>query len=325
MWGHYRNSESMNVYGEINQQRRAMGRRRDHVDRRQLAKYRGAFDRRGDRARERCHLRCTSCGALVPPVAHDPRRADAAHDEPCPHCGSRAWVDLTENEVTRSLAEVEAYEHGTIDRGRRIGHWLLRIGGAISLGTMCLLAAANSPSGIFAFLTLMVGLTAFTFFSLGFGHATKVEQRSLPYRWALPLPPSAEVADDAARLRGPVSMAADDEPLIAPLSGRPCVAYRVVVRREGAPGNAVPALVTQESRDLTVEGRTVLASNVRLDLDTQPFTVGDEQQATALAYLRRHGITEADGPWVLEEGRLETDTPVLVEEAERHGAILRVA
>lgn len=120
-------------------------------------------------------------------------------------------------------------------------------------------------------------------------------------------------------------MAANDELLIAPLSGRPCVAYRIVVRRHRAPGNAVPALVTQVSRDLMVEGRKVLANNVRLDLSTQPITVDDEQQATALAYLRRHGITEADGPWVLEEGRLEADTPVLVEAAKRRGAILRVA
>ncbi len=302
-----------------------MGRRRDHVDRRQISKYRAAFDRRGDRASEPCHLSCTGCGALVPPTPHDPQRGDVAVQQPCPHCGSRAWVDLTEDEVTHALAEVEAYEHLTIDPGRRVRHWILRIGGAVTLGLMCFFAAANSPSGIFAFLTMLVGFVAVSFFLFGFGQATRVQQRSLPYRWALPLPPSTEAAKDGDRLSGPVSAATDDEPLRAPLSGRSCVAYRVVVRRQDAPGNAVPALVAQHSRDLRVEERTVLAANVRLDLNTQPVSIDDDREATVAAYLRRHGIVEADGPWLLEEGILEDGAPVVVEAAQKRGAILRTA
>lgn len=312
-------------YAAINQQVRSMGRRRAHVDRREISKFRGAFDRTTGRASEPCHLSCTGCGALAPPPPLDPQRGDAARLDPCKHCGTSAWVDLSEDEATRGLATVEAYEHKTIDRRRRILHWVLRIGGAITMGLLCFFAAASSPSGIFAFLTMLVGFVSVCFFALGYGQATRVEQRSLPYRWMLPLPPSTPVAAGGTRLRGPVGPNDDDEPLRAPFTGRPCLAYRVVVRREDAPRNAVAALVAQGACDLRIEGRPVLASTVRLDLDTRPVRVEHEREAAALAYLRRHGIFDTDGPWILEEAVLEPGDEVLVQAAERGGAILRRA
>lgn len=315
----------VNIYGEINQVRRALGRRRDHVDRRQIAKVRAAFDRRSDRAPEPCLLSCSGCGALSAPPSPDPHRGIAAlRVDPCRYCGHDAWIDLTEDDATRSLAAVEAYEHHTIDPGRRIRHWTLRIGGATTIGLLCAFAAFYSYSFIFSTLTAMVGLVAVCFFSLGYGQATEVVKRSLPYRWSLPLPPTAAIARDGARIEGPVS-AGDEELLRAPLSGRPCLAHRVVVRREDAPSNAVPALVTQQSRDLQVQGRTVLGSDVRIDLETHPVTVPQADQASVVAYLRRHGILESEGPWVLEEAVLEPGTSVVVAEAESRGAVLRAA
>jgi len=298
---------------------------RPHVDRRIVSKVRGAFDRSSARASEPCCWSCARCGALRPPPAVDPQRGDAGRVDPCGQCGAHAWLDLTEDEAAQRLATIETYEHGTVDRGRRVGHWVLRIGGAATIGTLCFFAATNSYSFIFSSLTGLTGVMAVCYFLLGYGNPMMVEHRALPYRWALPLSPSVAAATSGDRLEGPVSSRAA-EPLRAPLSGRPCLGYRVVVRRERAPGNAALALVAQQACDLEVQGRVVLGERVRLDLPTAPVTVSAEEHATALAYLRRHGILEEDGPWVLEEGRIEAGDAVVVAQAQgRGGAILRPA
>ncbi len=314
-----------NVYGEINQQHRRSARTREHVDRRAIAKYRGAFDRLTSVAATPCHAHCTGCGALGVPASVGAREDSSTQMRgPCPHCGVNAWVDLTEDDAVRNLAQIEAYDLDTLDPGRRIREWTLRIGGAVFMGGLCLAAAANSYSAIFSGLTLLVGMVAVLYFSLGLGRARTVRRRALPYRWSLPLSPKATVLARGERIDGSVS-AGDDEPLRAPISGRPCVAYRVEVRWESAPRFTRPALVTQRSVALSVGERIIATESMRLDLPVQPVSVDPSRYEAVVEYLRSHGIVETDGTLEFSEAILEPGTAVTVRSAQPHGVIMTAA
>lgn len=301
-----------------------MGRRREHVDRRAITKYYAAFDRTGDRAEIACRLICASCGHLVAPPVADPHRATKALVPPCSHCQSNAWLDLAEDEQAERLCAVEAYEVATVDRGRRARNWIVRIGGAASMMVIWFFTVTNSYSAIFSGLTTLLTVLAVPFFLLGFGHHTRTAARKLPYRWALPLPPTAKPTKRGASIRGPVG-AASRARVTAPLSGRTCLGYRVLVRRESAPSNAAPGLLVQRTVDLVVDGTPVHAKRVRLDLDGQAVEVPDGRATQVNAWLREHGIIEAEGPWILEEAILEENTPVVAEAAITGGALLRAA
>lgn len=312
---------NIGVYNEVNIQHRSMGRRREHVDRRVVSKYREAFDRSSGRADQPCHLACGDCGALMPPPAADPHRDGDVRQDPCRHCGGRAWIDLAQDEAVRSLAVIEAYEHGTIDRGRRLGGWTVRIGGSLAMAALWFFTVLNSYSAIFSALTTLLVLLAIPYFLLGFGHATRVEKRKLPYRWALPLPPTAGADKDGAKLSGKAS-SRDGRTLVAPLSGRPCLGFVVEVRREAAPGHAAPALLAQDAVDLQVGERWVAGARMRMDIPTTAVDITDAQRETATAYLRQMGILENEGPWVLREGILEAGDDVTVNTAQGGGTIL---
>ena len=298
-----------------------MGRRREHVDRRVVSKYREAFDRTTGRAAQPCHLACGACGALKPPAATDPHRDGDARQDPCPHCGGRAWIDLAEDAAVRNLAVVEAYEHGTIDRGRRFRGWTVRLGGSLAMAALWFFTVLNSYSAIFSGLTTLVVLIAIPYFLLGFGHATRVEKRKLPYRWALPLPPTTGVMKNGAQVSGTAS-SRDGRTLVAPLSGRPCLGYVVEVHREAAPSNATPALLAQQAVDLQIGERWVAAARMRMDVPTNPVEITDAQRETAAAYLRQMGILENEGPWILREGILQAGDTVTVKAAKGGGTIL---
>src|SRR5687768_14332710 len=78
-----------------------------------------------DRMAIDCAMMCTGCGWLRwpdDPTAGDPqRRTPASSDSPmCPHCGSRAWLDLQHVPTWDALQQVERYE-AEARRGRPIG------------------------------------------------------------------------------------------------------------------------------------------------------------------------------------------------------------
>lgn len=241
--------------------------------------------------------------------------------DPCRHCGAKTWLDLTEDDVATRLATVQSYEVQTVSRTRRAVSWTIRIGGAVIVAVACIAAISDSPSAIFSGLTSLVGIMAVPFFLLGYGRATKVEARELPYRWALPLPPTTVAAKDGVQARGP-AVATSEDRVVAPFSGTACVGYRITVRQANAPSNAAVALCSQQAVDLRVDGIAVHADRTRLDLRVSEVSVTDARQADVRAFLRRHGLMQAHGPWICAEALLLEDDLVVVAQAERGGAIL---
>ena len=311
----------MGLYQEINQQHRAMGRLKKRIDRRLVAKAREAFDRSSDRAHELCYLSCAGCGHLIAPRPVDPNRDGSALIGPCRHCNTRVWLDLTEDEAARQLAAVESYEVQTTDLGKHAGSWTIRIGGALTMLAICFFAITNSYSAIFSGLTAILCVLAVPYFLFGYGHATKMERRELPYRWALPLPPVRTVDDSKPRIVG-LAHATEDATRRAPFSGRSCLGYRVMVQRADQPMMAVPSLVAQDAVDLEVDGQRIAADHTRLDLPLAEVTLDPEHRDEAVRYLRRVGIFETDGEWRFFEAVLCAGQRVAVAPARGGGAIL---
>ncbi|MCH9683314.1 MAG: hypothetical protein K0V04_17900 [Deltaproteobacteria bacterium] len=257
-----------------------------------------------------------------------PHRDTNLEAGPCAHCGDQAWVDLTEDDATRTLAAIESYELETIDPNRRAREWMLRIGGAVLMSNLCYFAATASSdhlgAGFFQIMMIVVGVIAVLYFALGLGRARRIERRELPYRWSLPLSPTATPAKGGHTVQGSVS-ARGDEPLTAPLTGRPCLAHVVVARRVDAPGNAPLGLVVQDSVDLVVDGHTIEHDAMRLDSPTQPITIDPARKATVSAFLRCHGILNTEHQWELAEAILEPGTVVRAQAATPHGFIVTPA
>ncbi len=293
----------------------------------------------GDRVIPRCHVAfapssapghrsCTECGSLRPSAQGTPHRDTAIAAGPCTHCGGDVWADLTEDDATRTLAAIETYELETIDPHRRAREWVLRIGGALLMGNLCYFMATASSlhlgSGVFQILMIVVGMVAVLYFALGLGRARRIERRELPYRWLLPLSPAATPAKGGHTVQGSVS-ARSDEPLTAPLSGRPCLAHVVVARRLDAPANAPLGLVVQDSVDLVVDGHTIEHDAMRLDGPTQPITIDPARKASVSTFLRSHGISTAEHQWELAEAILEPGTVVRARAATPRGFIVTPA
>jgi hypothetical protein len=265
-----------------------------------------------------CFYLCGSCGLLREPGASDPTRADPEQPDPilardCGHCGARAWIDLrnqTSALAVRDIEESLRQEPPAWVRGRikmASGGIGAVAGGAAALALAALFAPAAGALAVVA--AASGGVTALASNSL----LAKPLSRLLmsrspigPARWFRPLPIPDQGSEVIETIRGMVE--SDETPLVAPLSGRSCLAYEVGVIFD-ADGDAYPPVwVLREvrSRALRVDGRTFEAGAV--DLELEMVDVGE--QALKLpgsdlrTFLRQRGLFISDGQFDLFEAVL---------------------
>jgi hypothetical protein len=292
------------------------------MDRRELAKARANAPIEAARAPFPCSLICTDCGALSDPVAVDPHRGLDGTRGPCPHCRHTAWADLANDDTAHAVAEGEGYE-GDRDRpARRITFVVLRLAVALALSVACVhaLVAAQTYSILFTMLTSLFCVLFVPALLITAGRELAQSRRRLPFRWALALPPATPQAR-APAFTGPATP--NGEPLHAPISGRPCIAYEVRVRKAGAGVGTPAALVEQRCTDLVVEGQEIPGARTLLRVPANALTTA-RLEATDV-WLRSRGLLSTHGPWAVSETIIEPGQRVRAVPAVGGGAILMEA
>lgn len=244
-----------------------------------------------------CGSLCSNCGYLRNPVIEAGYRV-AAGDEPrgcCPSCGEEAWLDLRRDDVMLALSENESY---ALDRSVR--SWALESASVLVLGSVGLFlgimlaqlflgTGAFMPAGLTTIATVLAAVAIIRrMYELG----GPPRARTLPmrWRWALPSPEPLRLDDVSVELSG--------DPLIAPLSGRPCLAYDIAVRPDDDGRAAVGTwlLVEQQTAPLEAGGRTISAGKAWLDLSVRELfdVVSAADPHRVERFLRERGFTPHD-------------------------------
>jgi hypothetical protein len=268
-----------------------------------------------DRMAIDCAMMCTGCGWLrwpEDPTAGDPqRRTPASSDTPmCPHCGSRAWLDLQHVPTWDALQQVERYE-ADARRGRPIG-----IAGGVAavalVGVAALAAVIASP--VLAGVLGVCAIGGFSFAARAIA-AVPAPRRLVPRRWSMVVPPRG-VTNVVARDR-----VVTDARLRAPLSGRECVAYEVAVRNDDDISADWPtwSLVEQRNAAFAIAGERVGADDVLLELDRERSTAEGEAVQN---YLSARGIDPHAPDLVLYETIVEPGATMELRRAAKGNFIL---
>lgn len=244
-----------------------------------------------------CGSLCSHCGYLRNPVIDAGYRV-AADDGPrgcCPSCGNDAWLDLRRDDVMLALSENESF---ALDRSVR--GWAMQSASVLVLGSIGLFlgvmlaqlflgTGALMPAGLTTIATVLAAIAIIRrMYELG----GPPRPRALPmrWRWALPSPEPLRFEGEVVNLAG--------DPLIAPLSGRPCLAYDVAVRSDsdGRAPLGTWHLVEQATAELRFVSRTVPAGKAWLEVPhRQPFVAESaEDRRRVERFLRERGFTPHD-------------------------------
>ena len=248
-------------------------------------------------AQHPCGSLCSACGYLRDPVVDGGYRtaADEERRGSCPACGDDAWVDLRRDDVLLALSENEAFAMEQTVRG-----WLVQSASVTVLGSagvflgvmlaqLFLGTGALLPAGLTTIATVLAGVAIVRrLYELG----RPPRPRALPMRWryALPTPQPPRLDDVPVALHG--------EPLIAPLSGRPCLAYDIGVRtdEDGEAALGTWLLVEQTTAALAVGDTTIPAGKAWLELRERtryrPDAPGDAERLQR--FLRERGFNPHD-------------------------------
>ena len=148
---------------------------------------------------------------------------------------------------------------------------------------------------------------------------------SRPHRWHLPLP----LRGAEALLRDEVSgvVEARGEPLTAPFSGKPCLAYQVCVLFD-TPNDARPpewALHEARGADVTIGDTVIDGHRILLAASLEPIRHEDAPDLDLTTFLRQRGLFVTDGEFELFEARLAAGARVRAELSEGEAPVtLRV-
>ena len=257
--------------------REALGRR----ERRRLLRGEGIALVTPERHDFACALTCLSCGFLqLPSAAGDPMRTDptavATSPARCCHCGCRAWADLAEVATASALEENERRE---IDLRSGLALHSAAVAASVCIALLAFVGmAAHSGHAI-----IMVSIVAMAGgWGMFEGHrlsAALTTRRRRAYRWRLP----ARRWRPAAVIGG--GLITGDSELLAPISGRRVIGWRIEVRYPGDHGDAF-ALLEQRCTSLRMDG---VATHGEPTLDTVAELVAvDTPQAEQ--YLRSRGV-----------------------------------
>lgn len=285
---------------------------------------------RRERARERAEeevvratgaLLCSECGRLTWPDAGSASPHRSSEQTPqraeCPHCESRAWIDLRRESTALAIREGEqgfaAAESAPVEVLRKAG-----------LGV-----AVGSFVGILATGSLVAGLTIALLAGVAGGLAgvrlrrlSVPPKRTLPDRWSLALPPATETTSTVE------GVADDVELLRSPLTGRECVAFEVGLREDlNSTGELSSwALLEQRVAPMSLAGTTVNPAATFVEVPRESLGALDPESldAAAVEWLLERGFTPVGSTLIVFESVLVPETRLsLVQSSE--GAVLRAA
>ncbi len=145
---------------------------------------------------------------------------------------------------------------------------------ALALGGLLLLLLAFSEyfkvrginEALASIIALFFGVPALSFAGrLVLREWQQTRARPLPARWRMVLP----AKEAGPHLEG--FIANDETLLIAPISGRPCVAFEVGLREDddASAGHGSWILLEQRNAPFSVDGRSIVGDSVHLRLDRQ--------------------------------------------------------
>ncbi len=229
-----------------------------------------------------CAQLCDGCGLLhwsEEATAGDPhRRLIEAGSLRCSHCGGKRFIDLQVPTLSEALVASETYDRRA---SRRLA---LRIAGSVGVVGLAAVASFVAANALPAF-GAVVGLFGLASISLLVDWVrVDMPKRALPRRWSMALPPHGQTVQVAS------GTVAADTTLVAPLSGRPCVAYEVAVRHDAKDDAKLStwSLVEQRNVALEVGGTEVDANAVHLDLRRERLVNADP--ARVQQYMHERGL-----------------------------------
>jgi hypothetical protein len=257
-----------------------------------------------------CFVLCMECGYLQHPPREDSYRAVGAPApaHPCPSCGVNMWLDLQRTEAVRLLAERDdAAASRRQSARRRWSRWAARAtgtlalgGGFVVVGVFLLYEFLRIGSLIPALFTAMgLCIAPFVLWNKAADRLALPMSRPRPARWHFPLPslPPAVLPVDAQVM--PAS-----EPVAAPLSGRPCIAYEIGIRDDDDPRapQGTWLLLEQHVVPLQVGSHAIAADSVFLDVaDRRMLAPNDEESCERRRrVLRERGISRHSSVIVYE-------------------------
>ncbi len=271
-----------------------------------------------------CAFACGQCGHLATPESlgfTDPMRREfgtTARPGPCTRCGHPAAgaIDLADRGMARALVDLEVHDHEqTPNRPALVvRHLLGGLAGAALAATALVLGLAP--------IVTVAGL------ALAGGQWTVAARRWRQLRSRRRLPRRWRMHPEPAQTRVLASRAtADGEPIAAPLTGRPCLAFEVVVAWSGtSPTEAsTVALAEQRLGNVTVDGS---ALGPRTHLRLRHRRVENSavlESPAAIQYLASRGLEPTDGSFDYYESIVEPGDAVTVLGNEDHERVLVAA
>jgi hypothetical protein len=191
-----------------------------------------------------CSVVCASCGYLQlvdepAPLAGDPHRRSELLPVPvtrtarCPGCDSTSWAETRLEGTAQVLRNVDGVRETALARpGMDRAASVVMVASATSLlGVIVWLAMRWMDQARIGFV-MMIGVFVLGLVALALRQAKQTFEAPAiapaPVRWHLPLPPRGALP--AAPVSGRAT--AIGELILAPVTGRPCLAYEVGVRTD---------------------------------------------------------------------------------------------
>lgn len=233
-------------------------------------------------------LLCSECGRLTWPDAGAASPHRMSEQTPqladCPHCDSRAWIDLRRESTAIAIREgeqgVAAAESASVDILRKAGLGVV-VGSFVGI-----LATSSLLAG---FCIAMLAGVAGGLAGVRLRRMSVPPKRTLPDRWSLALPPASE---GAAVVEG---VAEDVELLRSPLTGRTCVAFEVGLRQDlNSTGHLSSwALLEQRVSTMRIDGTPVepAATFVEIPRESLGELAPEILDAAAVEWLLERGFT----------------------------------
>ena len=229
-----------------------------------------------------CALLCANCGRLhwpLDPTGGDPHRRgpdDVVLE--CVHCRRQTLLDLQECSIASALIETEAYDLRQRKRFKRLVNLSLA---AMSVGAAAGVAmVAAPPLGVLA----VVGAAGVVGF--GFTIDASASRRELPRRWSLAPRPRGR---KQLRARGRIVA---EKHLVAPLSGRECVAFEIGVRYDKKLRARASSwgLLEQHHVAFAVGDARVSENSTYFELRRERYVAGDADLERVQRYLQERGL-----------------------------------
>lgn len=249
--------------------------------------------RTSEEADHPCGRLCSSCGFMDRPTLGDGYRVDtrALARRVCPSCGEDAWLDLGQDDVVQALAENEAFIDGDPADDRPANSLGFAAVGGVGVAAATALAYTFYAAGVVAAAAVAAAVALILSVAVGARLLRALRQpqaQALPKRWHLALPSGAGPSFERAR----ATLAG--EPVNAPLSGTPCLAYDVAARVDDDPSAPMGSwlLVEQNSAELACEPHRVSPGEAFLEIRSRKrFDVRDANDETrASRFLRERGF-----------------------------------